>query len=120
MKINSLNTSFSGNLILKHPKLWTEDMLDAISENDTIQERLKNNNIIGNIATKIERNETLYPARHLKGDVLYKMNFIVKRDNLSFFEKLKDLFGIMSERFDINRHFHSEYTTVKRIKNIKM
>ncbi len=117
-----MNTNFNGKLVLKNPSRWTDGMLEAINNNKTIQKKLSDSNIIGYITSKIERYNTLYPARHFKGDTIYKAHFIVKDDNLTFFEKIRRILcgGKLGDRYTINNNFHSEQTTIMRINNLKM
>lgn len=118
MKVNNINTSFSGNLILKNQKLWTKDMLNAVRNNASIQKKLSDYDIIGNISSKIEKKEPSFPSMHRRGDKIYKVNFVVKDIELSFVDKIKDLFGLAGKKYNINRHFHSESTTVNRINKL--
>ncbi len=110
------NISFTGNLYLKNPKLWTESMKQAIAENNTIQETLKTKDVFGEISTKIERKEPPFNAYHEKGDTLYKVKFITKKENSTFYDKLKREDD--TKKYPVTKHYHSEYTIVNEIKDI--
>ncbi len=113
MRVNSI--SFAGMLRLKNPELWTDDMISAIADNKSIQKKLEDNDIIGEISVKVEKKVPQYYAFHQRGDLLYKVNFIARKENASFAEKLKS-----AKRYVINQHYHSERTTVKRIEHLEM
>ena len=115
MKINSVNTNFSGNLYLKNSYLWTDKMKNAIYENERIQEKLQNNDVIGKLLAKKEKSAPSYCAIHRKGDTIYKVKLIVKKEPHNFIDKIKNLFN--SKTYNLGKHFHSENTIVNRIKN---
>ena len=120
MKINSTDVNFGGKLILKHPGLWTNGMKNVIKNNESIQKQLQNYDIVGNISKKIEKRTPSYGSIHTKGDAVYKINFVVKNEDLTFIEKIKDFFGLTGKKYDVNRHFHSEPTTISRLKNLNI
>lgn len=113
MRVNPV--SFSGILRLKNPELWTDGMKAAIAGNKSIQKKLEDNDIIGEISVKVEKKVPQYYSFHHKGDLLYKVNFIAKKDNASIPERLRS-----TQKYSINKHYHSEHTTVSRIENLKM
>jgi len=115
MKINSLSPNFNGQLYLKNPEKWTADMQKAVENNKSIQKALENNDIIGKISSKKELFKPSYRSIHSKGDTIYKVNFIVRREPETFTEKFKDLFDNFGKKYTICKHYHSEDTVVDRI-----
>ncbi len=112
------NLSFCGNLYLHNKKYWTEDMKRAVSENESIQRKLQDHDIIGDLSVKVERLQTYYPARHSKGDLIYKLNFTVQKEGASLMDKLKNSADV--KKYVLCSHYHSEITTVDRIRNLNM
>ena len=119
MNISNTNLNFAGRLYLKNPRLWTPKMKNAIANNQSIQEALKSKDVIGNIATKIEKKSPDFNARHTIGDTLYKVSFDVQDESTSILNKILDKI-YPAKTYPINRHFHSEETTVKRIEKLKI
>ena len=113
MRVNSIG--FAGSLKLKNPELWTDGMKKAIAENKSIQKKLEDNDIIGEISVKREKKLPQYYAFHTKGDLLYKVDFIARKENASLTEKLRS-----TKKYTLNQHYHSEYTTVDRIQKLIM
>jgi len=120
MKINNVNTNFSGRLYLKHPEKWTRNIKRAILTNESIKEKLLDYDIIGEIHTKIEKKQPPYYVFHRQGDPIFKIKLTVQDENPTFLEKLKGLFG-KKKQYKINpRRYHSERTTVERIQKLKV
>lgn len=119
MNVTFSNVNFLGQLRLKNPKLWTPKMKKAISENEYIQKALLNKDVIGNITTSVEKKSSDFAARHVIGDTLYKVSFEVQDENVSILDKLFNKTASKVKKYAINRHFHSEHTTVERIKRFK-
>ena len=121
MKINSANMIFNGQLHLKNPDQWSEKMKQAVTQNSCIQEKLKNYDVIADLKTIIETKNPPFSAKHTIGDKLYKLNFTIQSEEPTFWEKLRNkLKSQNSKTYIINRHYHSEHTTVERIKNFKI
>ena len=113
-----MNVSFAGDLYLKNVGAWTPKMIQAINDNKSLQKKLVDYDIIGDISTKKERNVPAYFANHKKGDTIYKVSFTVQEENPSIWTKLKKAFK--SKTYIINRHYHSETTTVDRINKLEI
>lgn len=119
MRVNSIsNISFGGELYLRNQKHWTDEMKQAVSENKSIQKKLENYNVIGELSAKVEKKDTPYPSRHSKGDMIYKLNFIALKDDVSYFDRIKN--PKSAQKYIVNQHYHSEETTVDRIRNLNM
>ncbi len=123
MNVGFSPINFNGQIRLKNPEYWTDAMKKALSENKSVQAKLVNNDIIGEIAAK---KETKYPpgyARHSIGDLLYRMEITVQsEEKMSFLDKLKHKAKInpKAKTYIINRHYHSEQTTVERLQNLEL
>ena len=114
MKVNNIaNTNFSGQLYLKNQQLWTEKMKEAIFNNERIREKLQTNDIVAKISAKKEKNVPNYPSIHKKGQMTYKLKLIFKKETANLGEQLKNIFN--PKKIIINKHYHSEATTVKRL-----
>ena len=120
MKINNTSVGFSGKLILKNEQLWTNAMLNAINNNPSIQKKLSDNNIVCKISSKVEKKIPAYLSFHSKGDRIYKVNFVVKKEKPSFVDVIKNIFNPKNRKYSLNRHFHSESTVISRIEELKM
>lgn len=118
--INRVNPSFHGNLYLRNPNLWTNNMRQAISDNESIQNKLKDHDIFGSISTKKEKKIPHYLACHSQGDTIYKVSFTTRKDNSSVVDRIKNGLGLLDKKYQLTRHFHSERTIVKRIENLIM
>lgn len=90
-------------------------MKDAIQNNERIQEKLQNNDIIGKLLCKREKHTPTYGSLHRKGDKIYKVKFIVKKEPENIIDKVKNLFS--SKTYNLSKNYHSESTIVDRIKN---
>ena len=113
MRINATSTNFSGRLYLKNQELWTTKMKNAIFCNKNIQEKLQTNDIIAKISAKKEKGTPNYASIHRKGDTVYKVKLIFKKEASNFGEKLKNILN--PKKVNINKHYHSEKTTVERL-----
>ncbi|MBR6163585.1 hypothetical protein IKQ26_06845 [bacterium] len=118
MRIN--NISFTGNLYLKKPELWTDGMKKAIAENPTIQKTLQDNDVIGEISAKRENKIPSYMSYHSKGDLIYKVDFVVRKEDASFTDKIMGAIDKTTRKYPVNQHYHSERTTISRISKLKM
>ncbi len=116
MKVTNTNINFSGNLYFKKPYLWTEKIKDAISNSKKIQDKLADNDIVAKIAVKKEKRIPPYTSLHLQGDNIYKVKLIIKKEPKNFLDKIKNIFD--NKKIKINKHYHSEITTIKRISNL--
>ena len=90
-------------------------MMEAIASNKSIKKKLENYDIVGEISAKVEKKVPKYYSFHHKGDLLYKVNFIARKEDTSMFERVKSI-----QKYPISQHYHSEHTTVQRIENLKM
>jgi len=118
MRINAV--SFAGKLYLKNPELWTPEMKRAIDENESIQKKLRHHDVIGEISAKREKNIPQYYSLHRKGDLIYKAGFLVRKEDATLADKIKGKIDKTTKRYTLSQHYHSEYTTVDRIQNLKM
>ena len=115
-----MNVSFSGQLYLNHPELWTDKMKEAIANNKNIQAKLQHHDIIGEISTKIETKVPPFSSHHYVGDTLYKVSLVVSDGKPSLLQRVKNFFNGSSNEYIVNKHYHSELTTVNRINRMKM
>lgn len=115
-----MNVSFSGQLYLKNPELWTDKMKEAIANNKNIQAKLQHHDIIGEISTKKETKVPPFSSHHYIGDTLYKVSLVVSDSKPSLLQRVKNFLHGYSNEYIINKHYHSELTTIDRIKKMKM
>ncbi len=120
MNINSSNLNFNGKLYLNNPEAWTEKMKVAILSNESIRKALSGKDMVGDIFVKKEDKMPPVFARHCVGDPLYKVSFTVFDEDQVKFGKLKRLVFSRGKKYVVNHSYHSEYTTVERLKGLKI
>ena len=119
MNITPVKFNFNGNLYLKSPELWTEKMISAAANNESIKAKLENNDIIAEIKTKKEDKLPPFGANHAYGDTIYKVSFIVQDENVTLRQQIANILMGKVKKYSLNHHYRSEHTMVHRIKNFK-
>ena len=119
MKINFTNIKFGGNIYFEKPDLWTNGMLAAIANNESIQNKLEDNDIVARISTKTAT-DSYINSFHRKGDTLYKVSLVEVPEAKTLLDKVLNFFGISKKVHPVNKHYHSAHTTCKRLENLKI